>query len=111
MPPSLFVSFFFNNTATTEINSLPLHDPPPIFEAQAGDFDAAFGRLLETLRRTAGDERDRVRQRLVALLHVRSEEHTSELQSRQYIVCRLLLEKKKDKICGWSRRRLVGMFA
>src|SRR5438445_7733028 len=72
--------FFFNDTATTEIYTLSLHDALPI---SVGESD----RL-----RPAQPPR-----RLERVLHhqLRSEEHTSELQSRQYLVCRLLLEKKK----------------
>src|SRR5215510_16437529 len=69
--------FFFNDTATTEIYTLSLHDALPI----------------------SGDRRPHRRQpRLPTLLRRgprRSEEHTSELQSRGHLVCRLLLEKKK----------------
>src|SRR5947209_13947034 len=75
--------FFFNDTPTTEIYTLSLHDALPISMTE-------FGHLLENeiprLRRYA---------RALARDGARSEEHTSELQSRQYLVCRLLLEKKK----------------
>src|SRR5687768_18471126 len=76
--------FFFNDTATTEIYTLSLHDALPIFR-----------RVL--------DHRRRDRLHLVSLQESdrfqgeRSEEHTSELQSRLHLVCRLLLEKKKKK--------------
>src|SRR3712207_7594963 len=89
--------FFFNYTATTEIYTLSLHDALPISQ-------------LSHLERVAGhpahDDADRAapqRQAGVELAEVRiarhvvldrSEEHTSELQSRQYLACRLLLEKK-----------------
>src|SRR2546422_5362106 len=76
--------FFFNDTATTEIYTLSLHDALPISPAprdprRAARFDVAH----------RGPER--------ALPALRSEEHTSELQSRLHLVCRLLLEKKKSK--------------
>src|SRR5476651_2905043 len=72
--------FFFNDTATTEIYTLSLHDALPLFGgADAGGF------------RDAGNVG------LCAPIAARSEEHTSELQSRQYLVCRLLLEKQKSK--------------
>src|SRR3712207_7226053 len=71
--------FFFNDTATTEIYTLSLHDALPI--CRLG------GRRLGG-RRLGG-------RRLGGRHLGRSEEHTSELQSRQYLVCRLLLEKKK----------------
>src|SRR5258707_187472 len=81
--------FFFNDTATTEIYTLSLHDALPIwtFEKSKGDIRAVMTTMIyspEFWSRTAF--RAKVK---------RSEEHTSELQSRQYLVCRLLLEKKK----------------
>src|SRR3712207_8581022 len=101
--------FFFNDTATTEIYTLSLHDALPIWMveharrrhpglrfdvASATELDLSPGSLggvlgwwsLFNLPRT-----------------VRSEEHTSELQSRQYLVCRLLLEKNKTDLL--PRRR------
>src|SRR5438067_13095997 len=76
--------FFFNDTATTEIYTLSLHDALPI----------CFGcvRDLGVAERTAHQRGRRDRR-----LERRSEEHTSELQSRFDLVCRLLLEKKKKK--------------
>src|SRR3712207_8729704 len=86
--------FFFNDTATTEIYTLSLHDALPIFGVDPSYF-LDRGKepplLNEEALRALGDRRSRL------LLH-RSEEHTSELQSRQYLVCRLLLEKKKNTI-------------
>src|SRR3712207_8584861 len=82
--------FFFNDTATTEIYTLSLHDALPIFRlAHAGDVleDRAVEQL-HVLRQVAD---------VAAEVLPRSEEHTSELQSRQYLVCRLLLEKKNNK--------------
>src|SRR5687767_15827661 len=80
----LYSFFFFNDTATTEIYTLSLHDALPIFR----------GRLAEGRR--AGAQRHPVpRSPHVRRTHRRSEEHTSELQSLAYLVCRLLLEKKK----------------
>src|SRR5258708_9019744 len=76
---SLF--FFFNDTATTEIYTLSLHDALPI--CQHRDQRAAEAVGFE-------------HQVVDALLQVRSEEHTSELQSPDHLVCRLLLEKKKS---------------
>src|SRR3712207_9570841 len=89
-----YVFFFFNDTATTEIYTLSLHDALPISarvrrrrrDAGGGDRrGAAHGAVLRRLDDRVG-EHDRG--------GARSEEHTSELQSRQYLVCRLLLEKK-----------------
>src|SRR4051812_41635428 len=73
--------FFFNDTATTEIYTLSLHDALPIFQGHAGPHQP-LGRHLPVGQRPAVE-------------HVRSEEHTSELQSHVNLVCRLLLEKKK----------------
>src|SRR5438094_3260989 len=72
--------FFFNDTATTEIYTLSLHDALPISAAAV----AARHRALGTGRRADGAPSSR------------SEEHTSELQSPYDLVCRLLLEKKKS---------------
>src|SRR3712207_8816502 len=83
--------FFFNDTATTEIYTLSLHDALPIY---AGREELA-ARVLARLRGEllVVDAFGAVH--LAALeAALRSEEHTSELQSRQYLVCRLLLEKK-----------------
>src|SRR5438874_13446014 len=75
----LFFFFFFNDTATTEIYTLSLHDAlpisPPPTKAEISTIDPGPPRPART----------------------RSEEHTSELQSRRDLVCRLLLEKKKKK--------------
>src|SRR2546423_7568078 len=73
--------FFFNDTATTEIYTLSLHDALPIYGFQNLD-----GRHLPLRILQVG---------LQGLARPRSEEHTSELQSLAYLVCRLLLEKKK----------------
>src|SRR3712207_7460851 len=79
--------FFFNDTATTEIYTLSLHDALPISIERSGHRSLV---LADT------SEPPEIRDHLGPELHPRSEEHTSELQSRQYLVCRLLLEKKKD---------------
>src|SRR5216684_8288221 len=76
-----FFFFFFNDTATTEIYTLSLHDALRSIERQPPDHRARD-------QHRTGPERER-------LHDVRSEEHTSELQSRLHLVCRLLLEKKK----------------
>src|SRR2546426_7284356 len=77
--------FFFNDTATTEIYTLSLHDALPISLAlqAAADHHAADAKGAPLRRLVGGD------------LRRRSEEHTSELQSPCNLVCRLLLEKKK----------------
>src|SRR3712207_7854393 len=84
--------FFFNDTATTEIYTLSLHDALPIwatavsFERVDSDGCLSTNDTVVVLANGAsGTTPDAAR----------SEEHTSELQSRQYLVCRLLLEKKK----------------
>src|SRR5690554_7274224 len=90
---SFLFFFFFNDTATTEIYTLSLHDALPISENtlwltlfgllfwdelfESGQLSSGFDWIPHCLRR--------------------SEEHTSELQSRPHLVCRLLLEKKKKK--------------
>src|SRR2546426_5527220 len=84
MPPPhhCFSFFFFNDTATTEIYTLSLHDALPIWE-QAAVQQRAPEQVAEALPHVATP---------------RSEEHTSELQSPCNLVCRLLLEKKKSSV-------------
>src|SRR6478672_8942107 len=72
--------FFFNDTATTEIYTLSLHDALPISSPRRSPYGAPCHRSV-----TTGEE-------------MRSEEHTSELQSRSDLVCRLLLEKKNKQV-------------
>src|SRR2546429_1804111 len=83
--------FFFNDTATTEIYTLSLHDALPIFGSCRPSSKAQFPGVVSVLSRRRADRSARRRLRW----RVRSEEHTSELQSRLHLVCRLLLEKKK----------------
>src|SRR3712207_7440214 len=82
-----FIFFFFNDTATTEIYTLSLHDALPILR------DAASRRELREVEKRGGRIGGRKPEQFRR--YARSEEHTSELQSRQYLVCCLLLEKKK----------------
>src|SRR3712207_7624668 len=85
--------FFFNDTATTEIYTLSLHDALPIYcgmERGEEGLRKAIGRIRELRAEFWSDVKV-----LGTGAELRSEEHTSELQSRQYLVCRLLLEKKK----------------
>src|SRR5229473_8522368 len=84
-----FFFFFFNDTATTEIYTLSLHDALPILGVSDEDPNALAAAGW------AGEADWKVVRR-------RSEEHTSELQSLAYLVCRLLLEKKKKKCCKRS---------
>src|SRR5947208_12203152 len=84
--------FFFNDTATTEIYTLSLHDALPISEPVPGLIGICFFPTAE--RHGARGAQDfRVQNPECR----RSEEHTSELQSPDHLVCRLLLEKKKKK--------------
>src|SRR5690606_41645138 len=86
--------FFFNDTATTEIYTLSLHDALPISKDDA-TFEAALAQAgIETVKIGQAIEGTEVAIKNNA---DRSEEHTSELQSRENLVCRLLLEKKKKK--------------
>src|SRR3712207_8944523 len=91
--------FFFNDTATTEIYTLSLHDALPICQglaSVAGHCNILVALALETLHQGEAIVVVIVNNQDRGLAHQpRSEEHTSELQSRQYLVCRLLLEKKK----------------
>src|SRR3712207_7084500 len=96
--------FFFNDTATTEIYTLSLHDALPILLLGHVAHDAlapAHGEVdVDVRHRHALGVQEALEEQVVAQgvdvgdAQARSEEHTSELQSRQYLVCRLLLEKK-----------------
>src|SRR5258708_37547168 len=93
----LSIFFFFNDTATTEIYTLSLHDALPIYQGQ-GVAPDRLGRAQDSLQsRTSrrGRRRSARCSRLQRILS-RSEEHTSELQSPDHLVCRLLLEKKNN---------------
>src|SRR5207249_11534742 len=90
--------FFFNDSPTTEIYTLSLHDALPIY-LDGGD-NALAGQDVLLVGRDRDRDRHRLRCGAVAAMDQcndssRSEEHTSELQSRFDLVCRLLLEKKK----------------
>src|SRR5690349_23815394 len=90
--PSLF--FFFNDTATTEIYTLSLHDALPIYVLRGGEVREKRVALEHDAQAAlVGLHREEV---------ARSEEHTSELQSRRDLVCRLLLEKKKKNTTSLS---------
>src|SRR2546427_12169970 len=87
--------FFFNDTATTEIYTLSLHDALPIC-GNLSRVDALLLRRGSDPRASPDGRRDRARhQERRVPTGRRSEEHTSELQSQSNLVCRLLLEKKK----------------
>src|SRR2546422_6860470 len=89
----LFFFFFFNDTATTEIYTLSLHDALPISASVAASGRSRGCGPASVWRRTCMLETSSRSRRAAS----RSEEHTSELQSRLHLVCRLLLEKKKKK--------------
>src|SRR3712207_7579751 len=97
--------FFFNDTATTEIYTLSLHDALPIFATVAQGRVPALTPYWEGVGTPdlyfAGNATQGaagLRKNGVFSVSARSEEHTSELQSRQYLVCRLLLEKKNYRL-------------
>src|SRR2546422_8262405 len=91
--PSVFFFFFFNDTATTEIYTLSLHDALPIY----GEDE------IRRIDQLSGEQACPVGREIEA----RSEEHTSELQSRLHLVCRLLLEKKKKSITNNTTYRTI----
>src|SRR3712207_7222586 len=103
--------FFFNDTATTEIYTLSLHDALPICNV---DF---YARVLglRLVKKSVNQDDPTVYHLFYGDEHgapgndltFRSEEHTSELQSRQYLVCRLLLEKKKNNHTSKSHYCLI----
>src|SRR2546429_6119991 len=92
LPPS-FLFFFFNDTATTEIYTLSLHDALPICRGRPSWGPGLRSGSRPT--RAAGLPSPFSLDSAWAVSRWRSEEHTSELQSRLHLVCRLLLEKKK----------------
>src|SRR5260370_12416701 len=95
----VYFLFFFNDTATTEISPLSLHDALPIWRAR---------QLVQAPGAGAGLPRSPGRTARACGAFARSEEHTSELQSHLNLVCRLLLEKKKTSARPpppWRTRR------
>src|SRR5258708_31459182 len=98
LPLLSFLFFFFNDTATTEIYTLSLHDALPIFPVS----DVCVCRRMSPRRRGTFSA---VRCSFMRAATVRSEEHTSELQSPDHLVCRLLLEKKKYAAMSHFRAR------
>src|SRR3712207_7168074 len=100
--------FFFNDTATTEIYTLSLHDALPIYRCIARVAGVSSPPVVvgnrrsspvESIHASASQRASRFWIREATPSKSRSEEHTSELQSRQYLVCRLLLEKKTTSHC------------
>src|SRR5207253_9222415 len=96
-PPVLFwrLCFFFTDTATTEIYTLSLHDALPISPLVNASAASPASRSSARANRCT----------IVVTPH-RSEEHTSELQSRGHLVCRLLLEKKKQTTTQDKKREV-----
>src|SRR5260221_6256839 len=91
MYPFIFISFFFfNDTATTEIYTLSLHDALPISRVSQFEGGNRMESSAAKQQPMAGGNMTTAEQ-----TYLRSEEHTSELQSHSDLVCRLLLEKKK----------------
>src|SRR5690348_18437857 len=90
-----YLIFFFNDTAPTEIYTLSLHDALPICR-RACRFCPSIPKLPNTRPCASSSSRPIIRRRSVPKM--RSEEHTSELQSPVHLVCRLLLEKKKTRL-------------
>src|SRR2546427_8066773 len=96
---SIFFFFFFNDTATTEIYTLSLHDALPISRRGGSGARRPRARAAPALEEGTGTgARGAADRRRPAPAARRSEEHTSELQSQSNLVCRLLLEKKKKEI-------------
>src|SRR3712207_7857593 len=101
------ITFVFNDTATTEIYTLSLHDALPISTQDARIKLRSLYPSAHASQRTRQTKpvfwSNRTKQ------PYRSEEHTSELQSRQYLVCRLLLEKKKETAAVAHLQAAIGL--
>src|SRR5258708_12099365 len=98
MPIYALSFFFFNDTATTEIYTLSLHDALPISYQSSIDNTSGIIEEVETDRTLNSVASGLVKvSQLLTRYGKRSEEHTSELQSPDHLVCRLLLEKKKSQ--------------
>src|SRR5256885_10404490 len=97
----IFLFFFFNDTATTEIYTLSLHDALPICTRSCTTRSAMPTPVVTATVRARG-----------STVRTRSEEHTSELQSPCNLVCRLLLEKKKNiknRLCRYMYITLLSI--
>src|SRR2546423_2805047 len=92
--------FFFNDTATTEIYTLSLHDALPICSPSPTTRSSGSARRSGPRTSTRRDAWPTAS---------RSEEHTSELQSLAYLVCRLLLEKKREPVAVFRSRGLLAL--
>src|SRR5687768_18248202 len=105
----LYPFFFFTDTATTEIYTLSLHDALPI--SHAGPQRQHHARVRPVLApESQAVDLARGRARLRDQV-ARSEEHTSELQSRLHLVCRLLLEKKNREYSYHAGQWLYALYA
>src|SRR5437763_3623790 len=94
----LLLFFFFNDPTTTEIYTLSLHDALPIYAINVMRGATAIGGYVGLPEAEAfAIEYWALEEAKLQRMPKRSEEHTSELQSPMYLVCRLLLEKKKNK--------------
>src|SRR2546423_6045483 len=103
----VFFFFFFNDTATTEIYTLSLHDALPIsWRLRRVSFSAVRSRAVSGISRAKVWTSSCTWSRDSG--NGRSEEHTSELQSLAYLVCRLLLEKKKRKHISKSENNIYA---
>src|SRR5699024_12720900 len=96
--------FFYNATAPTNIYTLSLHDALPIYQERSRKVAARTEEKHRRPQQQRQDDRTLSRRRPQADVPYRSEEHTSELQSRFDLVCRLLLEKKKTKTVKDNRK-------
>src|SRR5438270_4446621 len=92
--PCHILCFSFNNPATTDISTLSLHDALPIFSMQRRR-DGSMARHYTVVACVSSRSRC-CSSRAATAIRIRSEEHTSELQSQSNLVCRLLLEKKNS---------------
>src|SRR2546422_6320499 len=101
--------FFFNDTATTEIYTLSLHDALPISRRRLWPIRRHIRTMpLPCCIIASRPSYTALRRCFLRPCWVsRSEEHTSELQSRLHLVCRLLLEKKNKQILMYTPRRLM----
>src|SRR2546430_11571811 len=95
----MFFFFFFNDTATTEIYTLSLHDALPISKCCLGPRERCMAAVPSAAPSTL---RPGGRGSTMMAVPCRSEEHTSELQSQSNLVCRLLLEKKKKRVRAYE---------
>src|SRR5207249_5618834 len=110
---SILILFFFQPTATSSISTLSLHDALPIFVLELFQSEVHDVVVMEFVRRNliaefqpdAMQKINLFRREVWRMRLIRSEEHTSELQSRFDLVCRLLLEKKKN---SYKNRSIVS---